>query len=87
MYKRISSKVRFKNMTKKKLFLKNNLSRRSSYYWLCNALDVYCPVQWEYGRLNLHYTVVSKRKIAKLIENNIVRYEEFLIRLIIRILF
>jgi glutaminyl-tRNA synthetase len=74
-------------MTKKKLFLKNNLSRRSSYYWLCNALDVYCPVQWEYGRLNLHYTVVSKRKIAKLIENNIVRYEEFLIRLIIRILF
>jgi glutaminyl-tRNA synthetase len=74
-------------MTKKKLFLKKNLSRRSSYYWLCNALDVYCPVQWEYGRLNLHYTVVSKRKIAKLIENNIVRYGEFLIRLLIRILF
>eukprot|EP00058_Branchiostoma_floridae_P016232 XP_002601720.1 hypothetical protein BRAFLDRAFT_121196 [Branchiostoma floridae] len=22
-------------------------ARRSSYYWLCNALDVYCPVQWE----------------------------------------
>ncbi|XP_072757333.1 probable glutamine--tRNA ligase [Anoplolepis gracilipes] len=47
-------------------------SRRSSYYWLCNALDVYCPVQWEYGRLNVHYTVVSKRKIAKLIEEGIV---------------
>ncbi|XP_014245016.1 probable glutamine--tRNA ligase [Cimex lectularius] len=43
-------------------------SRRSSYYWLCNALDLYCPVQWEYGRLNINYTVVSKRKIAKLIE-------------------
>lgn len=42
-------------------------SRRSSYYWLCNALDIYCPVQWEYGRLNVNYTVVSKRKIAKLI--------------------
>ncbi|KAI0233738.1 Glutamine--tRNA ligase [Lamellibrachia satsuma] len=48
-------------------------SRRSSYYWLCNVLDVYCPVQWEYGRLNLNYTVVSKRKIGKLISNGIVR--------------
>ncbi|KAG7200944.1 hypothetical protein KM043_003304 [Ampulex compressa] len=47
-------------------------SRRSSYYWLCNALDVYCPVQWEYGRLNVSYTVVSKRKIAKLIDEGIV---------------
>ncbi|XP_067934421.1 glutamine--tRNA ligase-like [Watersipora subatra] len=48
-------------------------ARRSSYYWLCNAIDVYCPVQWEYARLNLHYAVVSKRKIAKLIENECVR--------------
>ncbi|XP_011874554.1 PREDICTED: probable glutamine--tRNA ligase isoform X2 [Vollenhovia emeryi] len=47
-------------------------SRRSSYYWLCNALDIYCPVQWEYGRLNVNYTVVSKRKIAKLIHEGIV---------------
>lgn len=48
-------------------------SRRSSYYWLCNALDIYCPVQWEYGRLNVNYTVVSKRKIAKLISEGIVK--------------
>ncbi|XP_061535150.1 glutamine--tRNA ligase isoform X1 [Phycodurus eques] len=48
-------------------------ARRSSYYWLCNALDVYCPVQWEYGRLNLTYTVVSKRKIIKLVEKGVVR--------------
>ena len=47
-------------------------SRRSSYYWLCNALDIYCPVQWEYARLNMNYTVVSKRKIAKLIDEKIV---------------
>ncbi|XP_028159914.1 probable glutamine--tRNA ligase [Ostrinia furnacalis] len=47
-------------------------SRRSSYYWLCNALNIYCPVQWEYGRLNVNYTVVSKRKIAKLITEGIV---------------
>uniref|UniRef100_A0A1L8DRP0 Probable glutamine--tRNA ligase n=1 Tax=Nyssomyia neivai TaxID=330878 RepID=A0A1L8DRP0_9DIPT len=47
-------------------------SRRSSYYWLCNALGIYCPVQWEYGRLNVNYTVVSKRKIARLITEKIV---------------
>ena len=47
--------------------------RRSSYYWLCNVLDLYCPVQWEYGRLNLNYAVVSKRKIAKLINEGFVR--------------
>lgn len=46
--------------------------RRSSYYWLCNALNIYCPVQWEYGRLNVNYTVVSKRKIGKLISEGIV---------------
>ncbi|KAA0198409.1 hypothetical protein HAZT_HAZT006611, partial [Hyalella azteca] len=40
---------------------------------MCNALNIYCPVQWEYGRLNMHHTVVSKRKIAKLIEHGIVR--------------
>ena len=48
-------------------------SRRSSYYWLCNAVDIYCPVQWEYGRLNMNYTVVSKRKIAKLIDGGYVK--------------
>lgn len=47
-------------------------SRRSSYYWLCNALGIYCPVQWEYGRLNMNYALVSKRKIAKLITEQIV---------------
>lgn len=48
-------------------------SRRSSYYWLCNALDIYCPVQWEYGRLNMNFTIMSKRKIAKLISEDICR--------------
>ncbi|BFF89765.1 probable glutamine--tRNA ligase [Drosophila madeirensis] len=47
-------------------------SRRSSYYWLCNALEIYCPVQWEYGRLNMNYALVSKRKIGKLIAEKIV---------------
>jgi glutaminyl-tRNA synthetase len=48
-------------------------SRRSSYYWLCNALKIYCPVQWEYSRLNVYYSVISKRKILKLIQNRVVR--------------
>ncbi|CAL8101845.1 unnamed protein product [Calicophoron daubneyi] len=47
-------------------------SRRPAYYWLCNSLDVYCPVQWEYARLNLNYNVVSKRKLLKLIQAGIV---------------
>ena len=42
-----------------------------SYYWLCNAVEAYCPVQWEYGRLNVNYAVVSKRKIGKLISGGI----------------
>jgi len=46
-------------------------ARRSSYYWLCNAVEAYCPVQWEYGRLNMNYAVVSKRKIGKLISSGI----------------
>lgn len=46
-------------------------ARRSSYYWLCNAVEAYCPVQWEYGRLNVNYAVVSKRKIGKLISSGI----------------
>lgn len=55
------------------------LYRRSSYYWLCNALNIYCPVQWEYSRLGVNYTVVSKRKIAKLIDEGIVNgtYRKF----------
>eukprot|EP00041_Stephanoeca_diplocostata_P012800 m.215364 g.215364 ORF g.215364 m.215364 type:complete len:783 (+) comp19095_c0_seq1:55-2403(+) len=48
-------------------------NRRPSYYWLCNAVDVYTPVQWEYSRLNVLYAVVSKRKIAKLIGTGCVR--------------
>jgi len=40
---------------------------RESYYWLCDVLEVYKPVQWEYGRLKLTNTVLSKRKLNKLV--------------------
>ena len=45
---------------------------RPSYYWLVDALEVYKPVQWEYGRLNLTNTVLSKRKLMKLVEEKVV---------------
>lgn len=42
-------------------------NRRESYYWLLEALDLYRPIVWEYSRLNITYTVLSKRKLEKLV--------------------
>ncbi|KAI8448119.1 hypothetical protein BY996DRAFT_4591823 [Phakopsora pachyrhizi] len=46
------------------------IQSRVSYEWLCHALDLYTPKQTEYGRLNLEGTVMSKRKIMKLVKEN-----------------
>ncbi|ROW04532.1 hypothetical protein VMCG_04942 [Cytospora schulzeri] len=46
---------------------------RVSYEWLNKTLDVYEPMQREYGRLSLSGTVLSKRKILKLVEDKYVR--------------
>ncbi|CUM64161.1 uncharacterized protein PRCAT00001753001 [Priceomyces carsonii] len=46
---------------------------RESYEWLCDVLHVYRPAQREYGRLNITGTILSKRKIAKLVNEGIVR--------------
>lgn len=46
---------------------------RVSYEWLCDALEVYKPAQREYGRLNLQGTIMSKRKIEKLVSERHVR--------------
>lgn len=40
---------------------------RESYEWLCDQVHVFRPAQREYGRLNITGTVLSKRKIAKLV--------------------
>ncbi|KIK67946.1 hypothetical protein GYMLUDRAFT_36751 [Collybiopsis luxurians FD-317 M1] len=45
---------------------------RQSYDWLCDAVEVYKPRQSEYGRLNLEGTVMSKRKILALVNENFV---------------
>jgi glutaminyl-tRNA synthetase len=47
-------------------------NRRESYYWLLEALDLYKPIVWEYSRLNLTYTVLSKRKLEKLVGEKVV---------------
>ncbi|XP_078428116.1 glutamine-tRNA ligase, putative / glutaminyl-tRNA synthetase, putative / GlnRS [Wolffia australiana] len=41
--------------------------RRASYYWLLQALDLYQPYVWEYSRLNVSNTVMSKRKLNRLV--------------------
>ncbi|KAL7719490.1 glutamine--tRNA ligase [Entamoeba marina] len=47
------------------------LPRRESYFWLLDALDMYKPVVWEFNRLNLTYTVMSKRKLLSLVTKKI----------------
>ncbi|KAH8797353.1 putative glutaminyl-tRNA synthetase [Xylogone sp. PMI_703] len=46
---------------------------RESYEWLCDKLEVYRPMQREYGRLNITGTILSKRKIKELVEKHHVR--------------
>ncbi|GAB2286771.1 Glutamine--tRNA ligase, cytoplasmic [Dionaea muscipula] len=42
-------------------------TRRASYYWLLHALCLYQPYVWEYSRLNMTNTVMSKRKLNRLV--------------------
>ncbi|KAF7947924.1 hypothetical protein EAE96_008995 [Botrytis aclada] len=46
---------------------------RVSYEWLNSTLKVYEPMQREYGRLSITGTVLSKRKLKKLVDDNYVR--------------
>lgn len=41
-------------------------TRQDSYNWLLDELEIYKPVQWEFSRLNISNTVVSKRKLVPL---------------------
>lgn len=42
-------------------------TRRASYYWLLEVLRLYKPLVWEYSRLNITHTVLSKRKLNRLV--------------------
>jgi len=46
---------------------------RPLYDWILEALEVYHPRQIEFARLNLTYTVMSKRKLLELVEEKHVR--------------
>jgi bifunctional glutamyl/prolyl-tRNA synthetase len=42
--------------------------RNAQYYWVCDALGIRKPHIWDFSRLNFTYTVMSKRKLTKLVE-------------------
>ncbi len=45
---------------------------RPLYDWFIEQLDIYPSHQYEFARLNLTYTVMSKRKLLQLVQNEIV---------------
>lgn len=45
---------------------------RPLYDWFLDQLDIFHPQQIEFARLNLTYTVMSKRKLAMLVERELV---------------
>jgi len=42
------------------------------YNWFLDELEIYHPVQIEFARLNLNYTIMSKRKLLQLVEEKYV---------------
>lgn len=49
------------------------IGAREAYYWVCDAAEVYKPIQWEYARLNITNTILSKRKLTKLVDDGIIK--------------
>jgi glutaminyl-tRNA synthetase len=48
-------------------------NHRPLYEWFLKELEVYAPRQIEFARLNLSYTVMSKRKLLRLVREGYVR--------------
>ena len=44
---------------------------RPLYDWFLQALDTYHPQQIEFARLNLNFTVVSKRKLKRIVDEGV----------------
>ena len=47
-------------------------NHRPLYDWFLNQLDIYHPQQIEFARLNLSYTIMSKRKLKQLVDESYV---------------
>lgn len=45
---------------------------RPLYEWFTKELEIFAPQQIEFARLNITYTVMSKRKLLELVKNNYV---------------
>jgi glutaminyl-tRNA synthetase len=45
---------------------------RPLYDWFVRELEIFAPQQIEFARLNMSYTVMSKRKLLELVKNNYV---------------
>ena len=45
---------------------------RPLYDWFVKELEIFAPQQIEFARLNLNYTIMSKRKLLKLVEEKLV---------------
>jgi glutaminyl-tRNA synthetase len=48
-------------------------NNRPLYDWYVRSLGIYAPQQIEFARLNLTYTVMSKRKLLELVRDGLVR--------------
>jgi len=47
-------------------------AHRPLYDWILDQLEVFMPQQIEFARLNLSYTITSKRKLFQLVDKNVV---------------
>ncbi len=48
------------------------IPHRELYNWLIEKLELFPSKQYEFARLNLNYTVMSKRKLLQLVEDGVV---------------
>ncbi len=48
-------------------------AHRPLYEWLLQELEIFAPRQIEFARLNMNYTVLSKRKLLRLVQEGVVR--------------
>ena len=45
---------------------------RPLYEWFCSELGIYCPQQIEFAKLELTYTVLSKRNLRRMVNEGLV---------------
>lgn len=45
-------------------------SRRESYYWLIDKLNLHRPFVFEFGKVNYTHSILSKRNLMKLVDEN-----------------